>query len=176
MILAQEGGAASDAERDADLSDMDEDEAEQMSDFKETRAPGGPRAETSRARKAAVERTPTTPRKKTQRERERKTMERRSGRDVEGICVTDIILFKSRTNVMMQMLKQLKLFQKTGTGAESTRERDGGEPARAKVEIVETDEMQNWTAGEHENLSEGPTLWIKENKKMARIQTSNINT
>ena len=61
VILAQEGGAALETEQVADLSDMDEDEAEQVADFEETHAPGGPRAERTRARKAAVERTPMTP-------------------------------------------------------------------------------------------------------------------
>ena len=40
---------------------MDEDEAEQVADFDKTHAPGGPRAERTRARKAAIERTPMTP-------------------------------------------------------------------------------------------------------------------
>ena len=60
VILAQEGGAAL-AEQVADLSDMDEDDAEQVTDAEETHAPGGPRAERTGARKAKVERTPMTP-------------------------------------------------------------------------------------------------------------------
>ena len=59
--LSWEAGAALDAEQDLDLWNLDEDEAEQMADFEEAHAPGGPRVESTRARKAAVEPTPMTP-------------------------------------------------------------------------------------------------------------------
>ena len=61
VILSQEGGAALDAELDAgqdpELWDVDEDEAEDMADFEEAHASGGPPV----ARKAATDNTPITP-------------------------------------------------------------------------------------------------------------------
>ena len=63
VILSQEGGAALVAEQDAgpELWNLDEGETEQMADLVEVHAPGGPPVETTRARKAAAERTPMTP-------------------------------------------------------------------------------------------------------------------
>ena len=64
-ILAQEGGAALEAEagaqQDPELWDQDEDDAEEMADFEEAHAPGGPPAEPRQTRKAAAERAPPTP-------------------------------------------------------------------------------------------------------------------
>ena len=64
-ILAQEGGAAVEAEagarQDPELWDQDEDEAEEMADFEEAHAPGGPPVEPRQTRKAAAERAPPTP-------------------------------------------------------------------------------------------------------------------
>ena len=72
VVLSEEGGAALDAELDAgqdpEFWDVDEDEAEEMADFEEAHAPGGPPVEApmTRARKAAMERTlMTLPPKKT---------------------------------------------------------------------------------------------------------------
>ena len=59
-ILAQEGGAAVEAETGAD-QDQDEGEAEEMADFEEAHAPGGPPVEPRQTRKAAAERAPQTP-------------------------------------------------------------------------------------------------------------------
>ena len=65
--MSQEGGAALDAEfkvgQDSELWDLDEDETEEMADFEEAHAPGGPPVEAtvSRARKAATGSTPITP-------------------------------------------------------------------------------------------------------------------
>ena len=66
-IMSQEGGAALDAEfdtgQDPELWDLEEDEVEEMADFEEAHAPGGPAVETTvlRARKAATGNTPITP-------------------------------------------------------------------------------------------------------------------
>ena len=72
VILSQEGGVALDAAigagQDPELWDLGEDEAEEMADFEEAHAPGGPLVEATvtRGRKAATERTPITlPAKKT---------------------------------------------------------------------------------------------------------------
>ena len=48
---------------DPELWDLEEDEAEEMADFEQAHAPGGPpvEAEVSRARTAATVNTPTTP-------------------------------------------------------------------------------------------------------------------
>ena len=68
VIMSQEAGAASDVEFDAgqdpELWDPEEDEAEEMADFEEAHAPGGPPVEAtvSRARKAATGNTPITTR------------------------------------------------------------------------------------------------------------------
>ena len=65
--MSQEDGAAFKAELDAgqgpELWDLDEDEAEDMADFEEAHASGGPPVEAtvSRTRKAAMENTPITP-------------------------------------------------------------------------------------------------------------------
>ena len=63
--MAQEGGAAleaeADAEEDPELWDQDEDEAEEMADFEEAHALGGPPVEPRQTRKAAAERAPPTP-------------------------------------------------------------------------------------------------------------------
>ena len=67
VILSQEGGAALDAELDAgqdlELWDLGDEEAEEMADFEEAHAPGGPpvKATMSRARKATTGHTPITP-------------------------------------------------------------------------------------------------------------------
>ena len=67
VIMSQEGGVALDtgfnAGQDPELLDLDEDEAEEMADFEEARAPGGPpdEATVSRARKTATVNTPITP-------------------------------------------------------------------------------------------------------------------
>ena len=64
-ILSQEGGAAVEAEtgaeQDPELWDQDEGEAEEMADFEEAHAPGGPPVEPRQTRKAAAERAPPTP-------------------------------------------------------------------------------------------------------------------
>ena len=60
-ILSQEGGAALEVETGAELWDQDEDEAEEMADFNEAHAPGGPPVEPRQTRKAAAERVPLTP-------------------------------------------------------------------------------------------------------------------
>ena len=64
-ILSHEGGAAleaeADAEQDPELWDQDEDDAEEMADFEEAHAPGGPPVEPRQTRKAAAERAPPTP-------------------------------------------------------------------------------------------------------------------
>ena len=59
--MAQEGGAALEAEADAELWDQDEDEAEEVADFELAHAPGGPPVELRQTRKAAAERAPPTP-------------------------------------------------------------------------------------------------------------------
>ena len=70
VIMSQEAGAALDAEFDAgqdrELWDLEEDDAEEMADFEEAHAPGGPpiEATVSRARKAATGNTPITPQPK----------------------------------------------------------------------------------------------------------------
>ena len=67
VLVSQEGGAVLDAEfaagQDPEPLDLEEDEAEEMADFEEAHAPGGPLVEAivSRARKAATGNTPTTP-------------------------------------------------------------------------------------------------------------------
>ena len=66
-VMSQEGGAALDAEFAAGQGpeqwDLEEDEVEEMADFEEAHAPGGPAVETTvlKARKAATGNTPTTP-------------------------------------------------------------------------------------------------------------------
>ena len=68
-VLSQEGGAAMEAEtgaeQDPELWDQDEGEAEDAADFEEAPAPGGPPVEPRQTRKAAAERGPMTPQKKT---------------------------------------------------------------------------------------------------------------
>ena len=65
--MSQEGGAALDADFAAGpepvLWDLEEDDAEEMADFEEAQAPGGPPVEVtvSRARKAATGNAPITP-------------------------------------------------------------------------------------------------------------------
>ena len=61
VLLSQKGGAALVAEQDPDLWNLDEDEAEQMASFEEAHASGGPRAESTRARKATAQPTQMTP-------------------------------------------------------------------------------------------------------------------
>ena len=67
VILSQEGGAALDAElaagQEPELWDLEEDDAEEMADFEEVHAPGGPPAEAtvSREQKAGTGNTPITP-------------------------------------------------------------------------------------------------------------------
>ena len=66
VIISQEGGAALDvdfdARQDPDLWDLDEDEAEEVADFEEAHAPGGPLVEAtvSRARQTATVNAPIT--------------------------------------------------------------------------------------------------------------------
>ena len=64
-ILSQEAGAALEAEtgaeEDPELWDQDEDEAEEMADFEEAHAPGGPPVGARHTRKAPTERAPLTP-------------------------------------------------------------------------------------------------------------------
>ena len=67
VLMSQEGGAALDADcaagQEPVLWDLEEDDAEEMADFEEAHAPGGPLVEAtvSRARKAATENAPRTP-------------------------------------------------------------------------------------------------------------------
>ena len=53
--------AEADAEEDPELWDQDEDDAQEMADFEEAPAPGGPPVEPRQTRKAAAERAPPTP-------------------------------------------------------------------------------------------------------------------
>ena len=67
VLMSQEGGAALEAElvagQEPELWDLQEDDVEEMADFEEAHAPGGPPVEAtvSRARKAATVNTPITP-------------------------------------------------------------------------------------------------------------------
>ena len=67
VLTSQEAGAALDADfaagQEPELWDLEEDDVEEMADFEEAHAPGGPPVEAtvSRARKAATGNTPTTP-------------------------------------------------------------------------------------------------------------------
>ena len=67
VLMSHKGGAALDAEfaagQEPELWDLEEDDAEEMADFEEAHARGGPPVEAtvSRARKAATGNTPITP-------------------------------------------------------------------------------------------------------------------